>query len=431
MDSVQTEPLLIELLSDYSRRLFPLCRSLTGPGVRETLRILQEIVPWNIYEIPSGNQVGDWVIPNEWSVRDAYVMDSSGKRVIDFQQSNLHLVGYSIPFEGVLPLESLQEHLFSLPEQPDLIPYVTSYYQPRWGFCLTQRERNALKPGLYMVKVDTTLEPGSLTYADYFLPGKSEKEVFLSSYICHPSMANNELSGPLVAAFVAKALQEKPRRLSYRIALVPETIGALAYLSRHLPQMQRNVIGGYVLTCLGDRGGFSYLKSRWGDRVVDRLTPHVLKHAAGECHLYDWLQRGSDERQYCWPGVNLPMGCLMRTKYGEYPEYHTSGDNLDFICPVALAESVQMTLRCLDAFEQNICYQATTMGEPQLGKRGLYPTLSTRDAGRTARTMVNLLAYSDGETDLLAIAEKLQMPIWELHQLVPTLCSHQLLKANP
>ncbi len=429
MNSLSAETHLADLLSDYSSRLFPLCRSLTGQGVRETLHILQEIVPWALYEVPTGTQVGDWIIPNEWTVRDAYVLDSAGNRVIDFQRSNLHLVGYSVPFEGELSLEELQEHLFSLPEQPELIPYVTSYYQPRWGFCMSQRQRDALRPGRYRVCVDTTLEPGALTYADYVLPGESEQEIFLSSYICHPSMANNELTGPLVAAFVAKALAERPRRFTYRFALVPETIGAITYLSRNLQHLQRHVVGGYVLTCLGDRGDFSYLQTRCADRLVDRLTSHVLEHAAENYTLYNWLQRGSDERQYCWPGVDLPMGCLMRTKYGEYPEYHTSGDNLDFICPHALAESVQMTLRCLDAFEQNYCYQTEILGEPQLGKRGLYPTLSTRDAGRTVRMTVDLLAHSDGKTDLLTIAEKLKTPIWNLHALVPPLLSHQLLRA--
>ncbi len=415
------------LLSDYLQRLFPIHRSLTGEGVRESLRILQEIAPFEIHEIPSGTQVGDWVVPDEWTVRDAYVVDAQGRKVIDLQQSNLHLLGYSAPFRGILSLAQLNDHLYSLPDQPALIPYVTSYYQPRWGFCVTQRQRDALKPGDYTVHIDTSLTPGSMTYADYYLPGESSQEIFLSSYICHPSMANNELSGPLVAALVAKALKERPRRLSYRIALVPETIGAIAYLNRHLSSLQRRVIGGYVLTCLGDRGEFSYLQSRWGDRLVDRLTPHVLTHSGSNPHLYDWLQRGSDERQYCWPGVDLPMGSLMRTKYGEYPEYHTSGDNLNLITPEALTESAAMTLRCLDAFEQNQCYRTTTLGEPQLGKRGLYPTLGTRDAGRTVRTTVDLLAHSDGETDLLSIAEKLQLPIWQLHELIPPLLSHNLL----
>lgn len=419
-------------LWNYCQRLFPICRSLTGAGVRDSLQILCEILPFEIQAVPSGSLVGDWTIPPEWNVRDAYIKDELGNKVVDFQQNNLHLLGYSLPFKGWVTLDELQPHLYSLPEQPTLIPYVTSYYHPRWGFCLSQQVRDNLTPGDYYICIDSSLEPGVLNYAQYYLEGMTTDEIFLSSYICHPSMANNELTGPLVAAFVGRALCARPkRRYSYRIALVPETIGAIAFLSKNLPVLQKNMKGGYVLTCLGDQANFSYLETRWGDRLVDRITKHVLRHSASGFRTYDWLKRGSDERQYCWPGVDLPVGSLMRSKYGEYPEYHTSGDDLSLIDPHLLASSVEMTVRCIDAFEQNRIYRATTLGEPQLGKRGLYPTLATREAGRSVRDMVDIMALSDGETDLLAIADRMDKPIWLLHALIPPLLSYGLMVELP
>lgn len=412
----------------YLERLFPLCRSLTGDGVRATFKILQEVAPIRTEEIPSGTQAFDWQVPPEWNVRDAYVADASGQRIIDFKACNLHLVGYSEPFEGEMSLAELDQHLYSLPEQPDVIPYITSYYARRWGFCLSHRQREQLTEQTYHVKVDTTLTPGSMTIGELIIPGETEEEILLSTYICHPSMANNELSGPIVAAFLARDLLKKPHRYTYRFVFVSETIGSITYLSKHLETLKKRVIAGYVLTCLGDPGAFTYLETRLGNTLVDRATVHVLKHAATNSRWYSWLERGSDERQYGWPGVDLPVGSLMRTKYGEYPEYHTSADNLDFVKPGALQESLAMYHRCLEILEANRTFRCKVLCEPQLGRRGLYPTLSSRTSGLVARDLVNLLAYSDGTTDLLGIAERLDRPLWELQPLVKQLIDADLLE---
>lgn len=409
----------------YLERLFPICRSLTGKGVRETFAILQEIAPLNLTEVPSGTKVFDWIVPPEWNVRDAYVADSSGRHVIDFKRHNLHLMGYSMPFEGNVSIEELQKHLYSLPELPGVIPYVTSYYQQRWGFCLSDQQRQELKDPFYQVKVDSTLEPGSMTMGDLVIPGDTKDEVFFSTYICHPSMANNELSGPIVAAFLAKELLSRPkRRYTYRFAFVPETIGAIAYLSKHLHHLRKHVKAGYVITCVGDPGPYSYLETRLGDTLSDRVAQHVLDHIDGDTRWYSWLQRGSDERQYGWPGVDLPMGSLMRTKYGEYPEYHTSADDLDFVRPKALGQSLDMYLKAIDVLENNRIYRCTTLCEPQMGRRGLYPTVSTRTSGLSARELVDILAYSDGKTDLLDIADRLHKPVWECKESI-----HKLIEA--
>ncbi len=410
------------------KRLFPICRSLTGDGVRASLDILREIAPIVTEEVPSGTQVFDWQVPPEWNVRDAYVADAAGHRIIDFQKCNLHLVGYSEPFEGQLSLAELNQHLYSLPEQPDVIPYVTSYYARRWGFCLNDRQRQQLTEQAYFVKIDSTLETGSMTIGDLIIPGETEQEVLLSTYLCHPSMANNELSGPVVSAFLARELLQKPRRFTYRFVFVPETIGSITYLANNLQELKKRVIAGYVLTCLGNPGAFSYLETRLANTLVDRVTAHIFKYELDGSHWYSFLDRGSDERQYNWPGIDLPVGSLMRTKYGEYPEYHTSADNLDLVTPAALAGSLKMCLRCLNILEDNRTYRCTVLCEPQLGRRGLYPTLSSRASGLQARDLVNILAYSDGKTDLLAIAEKLRKPLWELQPLVRQLLDVNLLE---
>ncbi len=410
------------------RRLFPICRSLTGNGVRETLRIIRELIPLEIHEIPSGTQVFDWTIPEEWNIRDAWVKNERGEKVIDFQKCNLHLLNYSEPFKGKMPLSELQEHLYSLPDQPDLIPYITSYYKRRWGFCLTHKERQKLAEGQYEVFIDSTFENGHLTYADLIIPGQSEKEILLSTYVCHPSMANNELSGPVVAAYLAKTILESaPPHLTCRFVFIPETIGSIAYLSRHLKHLREKVIAGYVLTCVGDPGNFSYLLSREENSLADRAALHVLRQTEKEFSLYDFLDRGSDERQYCAPGVDLPVGSLMRTKYGQYPEYHTSGDNLDFVKAEALAGTLDKYLLCLATLEQNRTWCHTVLCEPQLGKRGLYPTLSTKKSGEEVKNMMNLLAYCDGRHDLIAIGDKINAPVWELAPIARRLAEHGLL----
>ncbi|MEZ5833927.1 MAG: DUF4910 domain-containing protein [Dongiaceae bacterium] len=414
-----------------ARELFPICRSLTGPGVRETLRILQRELPdLTTHEVPSGTQCFDWTVPPEWSIRGAYIEAEDGRRIVDFADSNLHVVGYSVPVDTVLTLDELRPHLHSLPELPDAIPYVTSYYRERWGFCLTHRQLQALMPGRYRVRIDSRLAPGSLTYGEILVPGAREEEIFLSTYICHPSMANNELSGPVVTAELARWLAALPqRRFSYRIVFIPETIGSLVYLSRNLDEMKRRIVAGLNVTCVGDDRAYSYLPSRQADTLADRAALHALRHQAGPKDFirYSFLDRGSDERQYCSPGVDLPVASIMRTKYGAYPEYHTSLDDLALISPTGLAGGIAAIAKAILAIEVNGRYRTTVLGEPQLGRRGLYPTLSMRGGSPVVRRLTDVLAYSDGERDLLAIADLLGVPVWELSDVAQQLLAHELL----
>ncbi|MDQ7018317.1 MAG: DUF4910 domain-containing protein [Robiginitomaculum sp.] len=413
-----------------ARRLFPLCRSLTGNGVRQTLAILKEHLPaLDIHEVSSGKQCFDWKIPPEWNVREAWVEDPDGQRIIDFKEHNLHLVGYSTPVDAQMDLDELQTHLHSLPEAPNAIPYITSYYQERWGFCLTDTQRQTLKPGTYRVKIDADLNPaGHMTYADLLIPGETKEEVFLSTYVCHPSMANNELSGPMVATWLAKWVSSAPRRYSYRFVFIPETIGSICYLSSHLVHLKAYVHAGFNLTCIGDERAFSYLPSRAGDSLSDRAAVHVLSHMAPDFIRYDWLSRGSDERQYCAPGVDLPVASIMRSKFHEYPEYHTSLDDLSFVTPKGLAGGYLAVRRALECIEANQIWRATTLCEPQMGRRGLYSTLGTRTPETATRLRMHILSYADGNHDLLALAELLRTPAWELVPFVEELAAHGLLE---
>jgi aminopeptidase-like protein len=412
------------------QELFPICRSLTGDGVRKTLSILQRHIPLTISEVPSGTKAFDWTVPDEWNVRDAFVLDPTGRKIIDFKRNNLHLLSYSEPFKGKLSLADLKEHLYTLKDDPDLIPYVTSYYKRRWGFCLSHNELCKLIEGEYYVEIDSTLKPGSLTYAELVIPGLSTKEILISTYVCHPSMANNELSGPIVSTFLAQRLLQSPVKhtYTYRFVFIPETIGSIIYISKHLDELRTNVVGGYVVTCIGDPAPFSYLMTPSENALVDRITLHVLRNSNQHFNLYNFTTRGSDERQYNAPGVDLNIGSLMRSKYGNYKEYHTSGDNLAFVTPEALHGSVEMYERCLSVFEQNVTYRSTMLCEPQLGKRGLYPTISTRESGVAVRSMTNLLAYSDGKRDLLEIAERTKTPVWEYYAPAQQLVGHGLLE---
>ena len=319
----------------WARDLFPVCRSLTGNGTRQTLAYLRDIVPeMTLHEVRSGTAAFDWIVPDEWNIAGGYIENEAGERVVDFADSNLHVVGYSQPVDGIFTLEELDPHLHSLPDRPDTVPYITSYYARNWGFCLTHNTRETMKAGRYRCVIDSTLGPGSLTYGEIFLPGTSSSEIFLSTYVCHPSMANNELSGPIVTIALARWLAgRRDRRYGIRIVFIPETIGSIVYLSRHLEHLKQHVIAGFNITCVGDDRAWSYLPSRRGDTLADRAALHVLGREHPDFVHYSYLDRGSDERQYCSPGVDLPVASVMRSKYGAYPEYHTSDDDLSVISP--------------------------------------------------------------------------------------------------
>ena len=417
-----------EAMHALARRLWPIPRSLTGPGLRESLAILAETAgEMEIHRWATGDPVLDWTIPDEWAIREAWIKGPDGERVVDFADHTLHVLGYSEPVHRTMPLEELQAHLYSLPELPTAIPYVTSYYRRRWGFCLAHAARERLVDGDYEVFIDADLGPGRLEVGEVVIEG-GEREVLFSTYCCHPSMANNELSGPVVTAALARWLERLPRRRhTFRLIWIPETLGSIAYMSRHLDHLRRHLVAGWVVTCVGDDRAYSYMPSRTGDTLADRVSRHVLSHHAPDARHYSFLQRGSDERQYCSPRANLPVASVMRTKYGEFPEYHTSLDDLSFVTPSGLAGAWHALTRCLMAVERNCYPVARTVGEPQLGKRGLYPTLSTRGSARSVASLTNFLAFADGVTDLVGLADRIGVPVWECIEICELLQKHELI----
>lgn len=420
-------------MHDLACRLFPICRSITGDGVRQSLRILQESLPQlKMVEVPTGTPCFDWIVPEEWNISEAQLIAPDGSVVADFSVNNLHVVSYSEPVDLCLSLEELQPHLHSEPNLPEAIPYITAYYKRSWGFCIPHRVRQNLKEGQYRAIIRSTLKKGHLTYGELIIPGSTNHEVLLSTYICHPSLANNEISGPVVATFLARYLLSLPyRRCTYRIIFIPETIGAIVYLSRHLEHLQAHVIAGFVLSCVGDNRAYSYLESRLGNTLADKIAKHVLDHLQPDYVRYSYLKRGSDERQFCWPGVDLPVCSVMRTRYGSYPEYHTSLDDLNLISEAGLQGAFNVLKHCLDCLEHTITYRTTVLCEPQLMRRQLYPTIGRRGIAASSRVLVDILAYSDGKNDLVDIANILGRPAWELFQAFQTLEDHQLLRPCP
>tara|TARA_E500000178_G_scaffold267163_1_gene264591 strand:- start:10909 stop:12195 length:1287 start_codon:yes stop_codon:yes gene_type:complete len=416
-----------------AKKLWPINRSITGSGVVETLNILKMVVPeLKIKSFKSGSKVFDWKIPPEWEIKSAWVKDPTGKTIIDFSKNNLHLVGYSAPINKTIKLEKLNRHLHSIKEQPNAIPYVTSYYEKNWGFCLKHSIRKKLKKGNYRVFIDSKFKKnGKLSYGEILIPGKSKKEIFLSTYICHPSMANNELSGPCVVIYLANWIKNlKNRRYSYRIVLVPETIGSIAYLSKNYKAMKRKIIAGYNICCIGDERNYSYLPSRNSNTLSDFAAKHVLKWKVKKFKTYTWLDRGSDERQYCAPGIDLPVASVMRTKYLEYPEYHTSLDNLKkVVTPKGLNGGFNILKEILIVLEQNIIPRYTILCEPQLSKRNLYSKISKKNLkSKNSYMILHLLSLSDGKTSLIEIAEKCSMPIWKINNIITKLLKHKLIE---
>ena len=409
--------------------LYPICRSITGNGLRETLRLLQKQVPLELREVPTGTQVFDWTVPKEWNIREAYVKNANGERVIDFQKSNLHVVNYSMPVHATMTLGELRPRLFTLPDKPDWIPYRTSYYNADWGFCLSHNQMLAMKDGEYEVCIDSTLADGHLTLGECYLPGRSTDEVIISCHACHPSLANDNLSGLSVATFLARLLAGRNLHYSYRFLFLPGTIGAITWLARNQASTEQ-IRHGLVLTCIGDQGRFHYKKSRRGNAVIDHAVMHVLSHQTDSPEFLEFTPYGYDERQYCSPGFNLPVGCLMRSMWGSFPEYHTSADNLEFVCPEQLAESLRVCTAILDVLENNRRYRnLNPYCEPQLGKRGLFRPTGGTGIGDELNARLWVLNLSDGEHSLLDIAERSRMPFPAIQDAADLLCQSGLLTA--
>jgi aminopeptidase-like protein len=416
-------------MHELMARLYPICRSITGDGVRQTLHILKGYLPIETTEIPSGMQVFDWTIPLEWNIRDAYIADVQGRRVVDFKANNLHVVSYSRPLKGRIPLQELRDHLHTLPDHPDWIPYRTTYYKEAWGFCVSHRQYEALQDAEYDVCIDATLGKGHLTYGELCLPGRTDEEVLISCHVCHPSLCNDNLSGIAVATFLAQALTQVSRKYSYRFLFIPGTIGSIAWLASNQHRVSR-IRHGLVLTGVGDPGHVTYKKSRQGNAEIDRAMQHVLTVSGQKHEVIEFFPYGYDERQYCSPGFNLPVGCFMRTPHGQYPQYHTSADNSDFVRPSSLHESLGTCLTAFCVLENNGTYfSQNQMCEPQLGKRGLYKNVGGQKEGAlNEMALLWTLNLSDGQHSLLAIAERSRITFEAICSAAQALASHGLLR---
>ena len=420
-------------LHRFATELYPICRSITGDGIRQTLRKIQQRIPLQIFEVPSGTPVFDWTVPKEWNIKDAYIKDSSGRRVVDFQKCNLHVLNYSVPIHATMPLSEIRPHLFTIPSRPDWIPYRTSYYKEDWGFCLSHNQLIALPDGAYEVCIDSTLVDGSLTYGECFLAGQSPVEILISCHACHPSLANDNLSGLTVATALAEFLAERRSglRYSYRFLFMPGTVGAITWLARNRDAAAR-IRHGLVLTLLGDKAPLHYKKSRKGNAEIDRAAAHVLSHHSEASEILEFSPYGYDERQYCSPGFNLDVGCLMRSVWGSFPEYHTSADNLSFIEPPCLADSLRACVAILEILENNWHYRnLNPFCEPQLGRRGLYPSTGGDSITSELHARLWVLNLSDGNNSLLDIAERSRLPFSVILAAADLLRENGLLELAP
>jgi aminopeptidase-like protein len=418
-----------EEMYSWASDLFPINRSITGQGLRETLKYIKSILPeLKINEVKSGTKVFDWEIPNEWNVSEAYIEDQQGIRILDFKNLNLHLVGYSTPIDAWMEFHELDKHLYSIESQPEAIPYVTSYYKERWGFCISHNQRLQLKIGKYHVVIKSTLKPGVMNYGELIIRGKTNDEILLSTYICHPSMANNEISGPVVTMALAQWINNYvDRRYTYRIIFIPETIGAIAYLSKHWEYMKKNTKAGFVITCVGDDLNYSLMPSRLANTIADKISKHVCSKFSPKFIEYSFLDRGSDERQFCNPLIDLPVVSIMRSKYATYPEYHTSDDNMSFISPEGLFGGFEINRKCIEAIELNVNYQSSILGEPKMDKRGLRNTLGApKVLPEVTKNIMNFLMYSDGSS-LIDIADRIGLNIFEANEIAKILLKENLI----
>jgi aminopeptidase-like protein len=416
-------------LYSLTERLYPICRSITGNGIRETLNIIKGYIPLQVHEVPSGTKVFDWVIPEEWNIKDAYIKNASGEKIVDFKKLNLHVLNYSTPVNEKIGLDELKKHLFTIPEYPDWIPYRTSYHNKNWGFCISHNQFSGLKDEEYEVKIDSTLEPGALTYGEYYVKGESEEEVMFSCHICHPSLCNDNLSGIVVAIFLARELEKLHLKYSYRFLFIPGTIGSITWLSLNEEKI-KNIKHGLVLTLLGDVSKFHYKKSRRGDASIDRIVIRKLKEKYKDFGVIDFYPYGYDERQFCSPGFNLPVGRLSRKPHGEFPEYHTSADNLEFVKPKYLSESLDLLLSIVNEIESEEKYlNLSPKCEPQLGKRGLFKQIGGQSVQKDFQmALLWVLNLSDGDHSLLDISERSGLEISILKMAAEALCEVDLLK---
>jgi aminopeptidase-like protein len=411
-----------EKLYSLMVKLYPICRSITGDGVRDTLEIIKEIIPIEIKEVPTGKKVFDWTVPKEWNIKDAFIKNSSGEKIVDFKKSNLHVLNYSHPVHIKIRLDELKDHLYSLSDYPDWVPYLTSYYQENWGFCITDKQLKSLDDDVYEVFIGAELKDGFLTYGEFFIKGKADEEVLFSTYLCHPSLCNDNLSGVVLTTFLGKYLKNKDLKYSYRFLFIPETIGAITWLSLNEKNVSK-IKYGLVVTCVGDPGKLTYKKTRDGDHVIDEIVERVLVESGCEYVILDFFPEGSDERQYCSPGFNLPIGSLMRTPYGRFPEYHTSADNLDFVKPEFLGDTFDKYLKVVGLIEEtdisvvgkkrdskkkkDAYINLNPKCEPQLGKIGLYKLIgSSKDKDVEKSAMLWILNLSDGTNTLQDISDR-------------------------